>query len=501
MLLPALCITLVALLAVYYTRIPPDFPRSMPIIPLTIVIWDAIRGTSRVDFYNKRIRTLIQKHGAVGIWQDGEWTILVVRPAYLVQLLKDPNDTFMKSGSYHRISTSGAAQLFGENIIDSHGDLHDQFQRLLKPAIQRPFTLDGMKIESTRLVRAILQQQESREDGSAVDISALVWRWAVSIYGDYFLDVRLDELEYHTAAIQQIVGRQGRHAIGRMRRIFPFLDLLPWKWPAVEELFKNIHNLETALLGCIDCRLQTAHSPTDDDKVIYRLSQALEQNQISDFHYRSNIKQLFVAGHENVESTVSASLVELAKNQGIQHALHLEIKALPYHYSSHDLDQLPLLTAVVYETLRLYPPLGTLTNRRATKPTWLGPDLCIPAGILVGWHAYGVQTDPLIWGPNAREFDPYRWGCSIRSVNERFRMYQVKGKYIPFSLYSRKCLGVKFAITQIKVGLVELSRRLVWRFPTDHRFSYSKVRSDNCYSIELYHTDELKGSPNLSRKL
>lgn len=45
---------------------------------------------------------------------------------------------------------------------------------------------------------------------------------------------------------------------------------------------------------------------------------------------------------------------------------------------------MPHLTSVIYESLRLFPPIGQLINRRATRDTFLGGDeVLIPEGTYV----------------------------------------------------------------------------------------------------------------------
>jgi unspecific monooxygenase len=108
--------------------------------------------------------------------------------------------------------------------------------------------------------------------------------------------------------------------------------------------------------------------------------------------------------------------------------------------TSDVVNALPYLTAVVYELLRLYPPVSQLINRVTVRPAMLGNEIPIPAGTFVGWNAYGVHVNPGIWGPDANEFKPERWGRTVGEMHARFRRETVRGTYIPFNAHSRKCL-------------------------------------------------------------
>lgn len=228
--------------------------------------------------------------------------------------------------------------------------------------------------------------------------------------------------------------------------------------------------------------LEIAKQKADDasgagsNSIINRLNIALKDGAISDFHYRSNMKQLLLAGFEEVESLLLSAVVLLAKNPQIQSALRAEMSSsVPFPYNFEDLDKLPVLLTVILETLRLHPPFPLLTNRYTTRPVLLGGNISLPAGIWIGWNAYAVHTDTRIWGSDTLEFRPNRWGKDVSSINAMFRVQQSKAMFIPFSTRSRTCLGVSFALIQLKIVLYELFSELEWGICNDNMTTLRKV--------------------------
>ncbi|KAJ3498377.1 hypothetical protein NLG97_g1178 [Lecanicillium saksenae] len=195
------------------------------------------------------------------------------------------------------------------------------------------------------------------------------------------------------------------------------------------------------------------------DKLIYRLQRARDAGQLTDFHYRSNMKMMFIAGHENVKVLLVSCLFEVAQLPNVQQRLYEEIIASGPEHDEDGLKNLPYLTTVIYETLRLYPPLAQLINRRTIEPITLGNGICIRPGTWVGWNAYGVHTDPKNWGTDALEFNPDRWGNDVQSINNMSRAYQNRGLFIAFNAWSRMCIGVDFALLQMRVTLSVLLRQ------------------------------------------
>ena len=124
---------------------------------------------------------------------------------------------------------------------------------------------------------------------------------------------------------------------------------------------------------------------------------------------------------------------------------------------------MPLLTAVIYESLRLFPPIGQLVNRKASENVLLGGDTAIPKGTYLGYNCYSTNRDPATWGPTADCFEPGRWGESTVAIQKNYRMRRARAEFISFHGGRRACLGEKFAMLQLRVTLVTLAREFTWR--------------------------------------
>ena len=476
-LLPAAIVCWIA----YLVALPRNFPRNIPVVPLWLQVWDVLRGASKSDVYNRRIRGPIEKYGAVALWHEGNWTILVTKPEYLIKIFKNSERTLLKKGLAERIPWGSGAKLFGINIIDSDGDEYAHFRKLLKPAFSIPTTIPFMKAKSEYLADELCREQQSTGLNAGIRVGPAVWRWALSVWGDYFLDAQFKPLDFSQFNIQQILGVQNSKFMGRAKGLFPFLDRIPgWKWSVTQHTDTLLHQVQTMLYELAETRAKFPPAPGGENKLGFLLHPAREQKLMSEFHWGGNLKQLFIAGHENVETVLNSALEELGSNPHIQNLLHDEVmQLLPEDYSLKDLDQLPLLNSVIYETLRLYPPLGHMTNRLTTEPFSFDSNITIPAGVMIGWHAYGIQTDGQIWGESARKFDPFRWGSDAASVKQALRNRQARGEFIPFGIFSRKCLGYTFSLQMLQCTIAELVRNLEWQHPPGYKFSYGKVGPHN----------------------
>lgn len=212
--------------------------------------------------------------------------------------------------------------------------------------------------------------------------------------------------------------------------------------------------------------------------VSHMLGEAYTSGRITEKQFRDNLKITFLTAHENAQQLVTSMFWQLGTRVDIQDRLREEIlntaKTHP-NPSQEVINNLPYLTAVVLELLRLFPPVSQLINRVAVQPALLGGELLIPAGAFVGWNAWAVHSNPDVWGPDAREFRAERWGDTVEEMQGRFRRETVRGTYIPFNAHKRKCLGQGFALLQVKILLFVLLGRVRWVVDPGYRLKMTPV--------------------------
>jgi len=98
------------------------------------------------------------------------------------------------------------------------------------------------------------------------------------------------------------------------------------------------------------------------------------------------------------------------------------------------LEQLPYLTSVLMEGMRLSPAIGTRAARVTDKDLLYG-DWRIPAGTPVGMTTLLMHTDERLY-PDPMCFNPDRW------VDPKARRAAEK-TFAPFSRGTRICLGMQ----------------------------------------------------------
>jgi cytochrome P450 len=122
---------------------------------------------------------------------------------------------------------------------------------------------------------------------------------------------------------------------------------------------------------------------------------------------------------------------------------------------------LPLTTAVLAETLRLWPP-SWMFSRRVLEPMVLG-GRTVQVGTMCLVSPALLHRDPR-WWPEPELFRPNRWLRRVPGKADRFDPKspgQPRGAYLPFGAGPRMCIGEQFAWLEATTVLAELGR--TWR--------------------------------------
>ena len=184
-------------------------------------------------------------------------------------------------------------------------------------------------------------------------------------------------------------------------------------------------------------------SPSPDNKVKDTLVHAIVHSDLPPTDKTFNrifeeVATVTGAGFETTANTLRLIFYHVYTNDEILRRLRREIASVPTGPSEpialKKLEQMPYLTAVLMEGMRLSPALASRAARITDKDLFYD-DWRIPAGTPVGMTTLLMHTDPNLY-PDPMRFNPDRWiGSGVRGA--------ATSKFAPFSRGTRICLGMQ----------------------------------------------------------
>ena len=251
------------------------------------------------------------------------------------------------------------------------------------------------------------------------------------------------------AAHSQAAGQTLQAAIAAFSS--PLTTLLPYDLPRLPyhrflDLTTRFGAQMRALIG------QKRATGADDGDVLSLLLHARDEERdaaLDDDEVIAWVGALFAAGHETSSLALTWTLLLLAQHPAIAADLLDELTgtlggdAPTVEQLRPERGHLPLLDAVIKESMRVIPP-APFTWRYAAHPTELD-GYHVPQGTEVYGSIYHTHHMPDVYAA-PEQFNPRRWETITPNAWE----------YLPFSAGPRRCIGAEFATMEMKIILALL---------------------------------------------
>lgn len=324
----------------------------------------------------------------------------------------------------HAPSRTLTPVLGARSLLWMHGPRHAAYRQVLGPPLRGKSLRGYHDIISEATHSAI----DTLAEGDVIALPEWTRKLTLRIIGRILLG------EGHDAVLATLTGWLER-ALGSRSRTLAY-RYLRGGLPASGEVFDRI------LTGA-------ARSTVDNEPP--PLASFLQDSDgplggLDDEELRDQLVSLLFAGHETTASAAAWTLFWLDREDSVRRDVLAELSATTD--DGTDANQVPLLQAVIDETLRLSPPAIVAGNRVTTREAEILGRTC-PAGTVLTPSIYLAhhRADRF---PNPYRFDPTRFLGEHVSARE----------YFPFGGGNRHCLGSQLAQLELRVITAAVLRRL-----------------------------------------
>ncbi|XP_056019487.1 ultra-long-chain fatty acid omega-hydroxylase-like [Ostrea edulis] len=180
---------------------------------------------------------------------------------------------------------------------------------------------------------------------------------------------------------------------------------------------------------------------------------------------RSEVDTFLFEGHDTTASAISWILYSLAEHPECQKKCQEEIDKVISETETgelewKDLGKLEYLTQCIKEGMRLHSPVPAISRINSQPIQVDGSE--IPKGSIMLLLLYSLHHNPKVWGEDHMDFKPERFS---RENNEKRDAYA----FCPFSAGPRNCIGQNFAMSEERVVLATLLKRLSFTLDKTHK--------------------------------
>ncbi|XP_052177323.1 cytochrome P450 72A397-like [Diospyros lotus] len=384
--------------------------------------------------------------------------------------IEDPKlirEVLLNHEVFQKPMSNPLGKLLLKGLLVQEGQSWATHRRIINSAFH-PRKLKNMVLAMNQSCREMIRKWEALVSTSGGACELDVWPYFSNLAADVISRTAFGSNYEQGERIFRLQREQAMLAFQVLQSVYiPGSRFLPTK---TNRRMKEIHGEVGALLRDVITKRERAIQEGDDHAEDDLLGILLKTN-LKEIQEQGNKKQsglsieevieecktFYFAGQETTSALITWAMVLLAIHQNWQARARQEVLAVFGDDEPHfdALNQLKLLTMILYEVLRLY-SVGPVLIRTTQKTAKLG-DYVLPPGVVISIPIIAVHHNPEFWGDDAAEFKPERFGDGVPEAAKS------RGTFFPFSRGPRICIGQMFALMEAKLAMAKILRHFLFK--------------------------------------
>ncbi|GLU14695.1 hypothetical protein SLE2022_312490 [Rubroshorea leprosula] len=394
------------------------------------------------------IHQTVQKYG------KNCYTWLGPRPRVVISEMDLVRDIFSKFNDFQKPSTNPLVRLLLVGLVSKEGKTWAKHRRIINPA----FNLDRLKHMIPTFYEScndmIKEWKEMASEKVSVELD--VRPHLINLTCDMIARTSFGSCYEEGRRIFQLLHELGSITVQAAQSVYiPGWRYMPTK---TNKMMKAVNEkIRVSLQAVINIRekaMKAGEIVANNDLLGILIESNFKEIRehgdaknvgLSSDEIIDECKLFYIAGHESSSNLLIWTMVLLAKYPDWQARAREEVLNV-FSDKKPDLDtlsRLTIITMILYEVLRLYPPIPTL-ERAVHKETKLGSTI-LPGGIHVLVPVILLHHDRELWGEDASEFRPDRFAEGVAKATKN------QMSFFPFGWGPRGCIGQNYALTEAKL--------------------------------------------------
>ncbi|XP_043688542.1 cytochrome P450 CYP72A219-like isoform X5 [Telopea speciosissima] len=404
----------------------------------------------------------IQKFGKKSaFWFGTNPRLYIMDPELIRDILSN------KFGDFAKIKGNSLSRFFVRGLLDYEGEKWVKHRRIINPAFHMEKLKSMLSAFYTSTNEMISKWEKLITSEGSFELD--VWPELQNLTGDVISRAAFGSSYEEGKRIFKLQDEQAELFVQSFQTAFiPGFSLLPTKRnKRMKEIDREVRALLMDIINKRQKAMKVVNANNDD--LLDLLGLLLESNskEIQENKSKNNAgmtiedviqecKLFYFAGQETTSVLLVWTMVVLSMHSDWQVRAREEVfQIFGKNTPNFDgLSQLKIVNMILYEVLRLYPPVLQL-NRCTYKNIKLG-ELSLPPGTQLMLPIVLVHRDHEVWGEDAEEFKPERFAEGISNATKN----QVS--FFPFGWGPRICIGQNFAMIEAKMALAMILQRFAF---------------------------------------
>ncbi|XP_077228015.1 cytochrome P450 CYP72A616-like isoform X2 [Tasmannia lanceolata] len=360
-----------------------------------------------------------------------------------------------KFGHFAKLKTNPITELLAKGLANYEGEKWAKHRRIINPAFHQEKLKRMLPAFSTCCSELISRWEQLVVSQGSCELD--VWPELQILTGDVISRTAFGSNYKEGRRIFQLQTEQAKLLIEAAQSLYlPGFRFLPTKKNLRrKEIDREVRTLLTGIIKKREKAIKLGDADNGD------LLGILMESNLNHCQENGNSKSsgmttedviqecklFYFAGQETTSVLLAWTMVVLSMHPNWQQQAREEVLQV-FGNNKPDFDglnHLKIVTMILYEVLRLYPP-GTLLLRRTYKRMTLG-GIDFPPDVQFSLQTLFIHHDPEIWGNDVDEFKPDRFSGGVSNATKN----QVA--FFPFSWGPRICIGQSFALIEAKLAL------------------------------------------------